>query len=267
MAKVTRPLTRPITLPLTVVLDADEHALSEGEPDPEAPITGANLWAGGDEGAWYDPSDLTTVFQERTGASATTPSVADGVVGTILDKSGNGNHWVAPSDAARPLLKTSGGLYWLEFDGSDDGLGVSSITLAASMTAIWGVLTSDASIVSFYSENASNFFGVAQNGAGGSAPDANSGTPAYRVNNGDELSRDRDVFHDAMCIGSGVVVEARGVDLSNADYSGLKFGDYPAGFAFTGRFFGSVLALEANIGPARAEILDWMAEKSGATLP
>lgn len=69
---------------------------------------------------WLDPSDLTTLFQERTGASATTPSVVDGVVGTILDKSGNARHLVAPSDAARPLLKNSGALYWLEFDGVDD---------------------------------------------------------------------------------------------------------------------------------------------------
>jgi hypothetical protein len=69
---------------------------------------------------WLDPSDLTTLFQERTGASATTPSVVDGVVGTILDKSGNARHLVAPSDAARPLLKNSGAVYWLEFDGSDD---------------------------------------------------------------------------------------------------------------------------------------------------
>jgi hypothetical protein len=73
---------------------------------------------------WLEPSDLGTLFQERTGASATTPSEVDGVVGTMLDKSGNGHHFVAPSDDARPLLRNSGSLYWLEFDGVDDTLSV-----------------------------------------------------------------------------------------------------------------------------------------------
>jgi hypothetical protein len=95
--------------------------------------------AGGGEGfdplslsphLWLDPSDLTTLFQERTGASATTPSVIDGVVGTMLDKSGNGLHVVAPTDAARPILRSAGGLYWLEFDGVDDVLSVASINLS-----------------------------------------------------------------------------------------------------------------------------------------
>lgn len=37
-----------------------------------------------------------------------------------------GNHLTAPSDAARPVLQSSGGLYWLEFDGVDDELATAS---------------------------------------------------------------------------------------------------------------------------------------------
>lgn len=70
--------------------------------------------------AWYDPSDLSTLFQERGGG--TTPSVVNGVVGTIRDKSGNGRHLSANTDAARPLLRQSGALYSLQFDGVDDVL-------------------------------------------------------------------------------------------------------------------------------------------------
>jgi hypothetical protein len=45
----------------------------------------ADLFFYGEEGAWYDPSDLTTMFQDRAG---TTPVTADGqTVGLILDKS------------------------------------------------------------------------------------------------------------------------------------------------------------------------------------
>lgn len=72
--------------------------------------------------ALYDISDLSKLFEERTGASATTPASVDGVVGTALDLSGNGHHLTATSDAARPLLKSEGGRFWLEFDGVDDYL-------------------------------------------------------------------------------------------------------------------------------------------------
>jgi len=45
----------------------------------------ADLFKLGEQGAWYDPSDLTTMFQDRAG---TTPVTADGQpVGLILDKS------------------------------------------------------------------------------------------------------------------------------------------------------------------------------------
>ena len=44
-----------------------------------------SLFASGEQGAWYDPSDLSTMFQDSAG---TTPVTADGQpVGLILDKS------------------------------------------------------------------------------------------------------------------------------------------------------------------------------------
>ena len=98
-----------------------------------AAFSPASLFASGEQGAWYDPSDLTTMFQDRAG---TTPVTADGqTVGKILDKSGNDNHAVAPSDAARPLYKTSGGLHRLQFDGVDDSLSTASFDLSLSPKA------------------------------------------------------------------------------------------------------------------------------------
>ena len=50
----------------------------------------ASLFIGGKEGVWYDPSDLSTLFQDSTGL---TPVTEPGQpVGLMLDKSGNGNH-------------------------------------------------------------------------------------------------------------------------------------------------------------------------------
>jgi len=97
-----------------------------------------SLFANGEQGALYDPSDLSTLYQQRTGAAATTPSAVGGVVGTMLDLSGRGNHATAPSDAARPLLgrEPEGGrrnlllsteafesTNWAKFVGDLDGSG------------------------------------------------------------------------------------------------------------------------------------------------
>jgi hypothetical protein len=50
-----------------------------------APFSPASLFATGEQGAWYDPSDLTTLFQDSAG---TTPVTTAGQpVGLMLDKS------------------------------------------------------------------------------------------------------------------------------------------------------------------------------------
>ena len=97
----------------------------------------ADLFANGEQGAWYDPSDLTTMFQDRAG---TTPVTADGqTVGKVLDKSGRGNHATAPSDAARPLYKTDGTYHWMQFDGVDDGLATANIDMSASPQMLYSI--------------------------------------------------------------------------------------------------------------------------------
>ncbi|MDP3493430.1 MAG: hypothetical protein Q8R82_09965 [Hyphomonadaceae bacterium] len=70
----------------------------------------------------FDPSDLTTMFQETTGASATIPAVVDSPVGSILNIGTAGGYATASADANRPLLRLSGGLYYLDFDGTNDCL-------------------------------------------------------------------------------------------------------------------------------------------------
>lgn len=60
------------------------------------------LFASGEQGVWYDPSDMTTLFQDVAG---TTPVTAvEQPVGLILDKSGRGNHASQSTAASRPTL-------------------------------------------------------------------------------------------------------------------------------------------------------------------
>lgn len=71
-------------------------------------------------GAWYEPWDLSSMWQESTGV---TPAAVNSPVGLILDKSGNGYHASQTTDADRPTLKLSAsGRYYLDFDGTSDFL-------------------------------------------------------------------------------------------------------------------------------------------------
>lgn len=97
------------------------------------------LFATGEQGAWYDPSDLLSMFQDDLGVTPVT--AANQAVGMIRDKSGNGNHAVQATASSRPILRNSGALWWLSFDGVDDFLSTGSINFSASpkMTAIVGL--------------------------------------------------------------------------------------------------------------------------------
>jgi len=80
----------------------------------------ASLFADGVIGVWYDPSDLTTLFQDSAG---TTPVTTAGQpVGRMLDKSGRANHATQATAAARPTYQT--GPARATIDKVDDRLSV-----------------------------------------------------------------------------------------------------------------------------------------------
>lgn len=88
------------------------------------------LFRSGAQGAWFDPSDLSTLFQDVAG---TIPITADGQpVAMMLDSSGNNNHAVQSIVAARPTWRTDGTHAWLEHDGVDDRLLISPIPYPSS---------------------------------------------------------------------------------------------------------------------------------------
>lgn len=98
------------------------------------------LFAAGEQGAWYDPSDFSTLFQDSAG---TTPVTAVGQpVGRMLDKSGRGNHAIQATATSRPVLQSASGLYYLACDGVDDGMataGSVDFTGTDKMTVCCGV--------------------------------------------------------------------------------------------------------------------------------
>lgn len=91
-----------------------------------ATFSPSNLFNGGEQGVWFDPSDFSTMFQDDAGATPVT-AVGD-AVGLIRDKSGRGNHASQATSTKRPVLRQdSAGRYYLEFDGVDDCLFTSAI--------------------------------------------------------------------------------------------------------------------------------------------
>ncbi|WP_343078783.1 hypothetical protein [Ostreiculturibacter nitratireducens] len=73
---------------------------------------------------WLDPSDLSTLWQDTAG---TIPVTADGQpVARINNKGTAGGFFSQGGASYRPLYKASGGLHWLQADGSNDCLNVAS---------------------------------------------------------------------------------------------------------------------------------------------
>lgn len=89
--------------------------------------TPLSLFYNGEQGAWYDPSDLSTLFQDSAG---TTPVTTVGQsVGKMLDKSGRGNHALQATAAQKPTYQVDGsGFAYLLFDGVDDNMATNTIT-------------------------------------------------------------------------------------------------------------------------------------------
>lgn len=95
----------------------------------------AFLFNGGGVGVWYDPSDLSTMFQDSAGTIAVTAPGQP--VGLIKDKSGNNNHASQANNGQRPTYNVdSNGSSYLQFDGSDDVfVTINPINLEIGMSA------------------------------------------------------------------------------------------------------------------------------------
>lgn len=132
---------------------------------PRSLVSGSTMMA------WYDPSDLSTLFQDSAG---TTPVTASGQpVGKMNDKSGNGLHMLQATSAKRPTYTTSGGLHFLDFDGTDDAMSVASVVPGADKAQIFAGVRKDSDTGGIIAElsvnagsNAGSFYLVGGNDTG-----------------------------------------------------------------------------------------------------
>ena len=95
-----------------------------------------SLFSLGEQGFAFDPSDLSTLYQDAAG---TIPVTAAGQpVGLMKDKSGRNNHAFQAVSASRPLLRKDEitAHNYLEFDGVDDFMQLVSISIAAPFSTM-----------------------------------------------------------------------------------------------------------------------------------
>ena len=84
------------------------------------------------EGAYYDPTDISTLWKDTAG---TVPVTAHGdAVARVDDLSGNGFHLIQATAANRPLYDVAGSVRSLLFDGTNDFF---NITNCSTMLTGW----------------------------------------------------------------------------------------------------------------------------------
>lgn len=256
------------------------------EPFPPVVFTPAALFSSGEPGAWYDPSDLSTLFQDAAG---TVPVVAAGdPVGLIRDKSGRGNHASQSTAAARPTYQTSGGLHWLQFDGVDDSFVTPTITPGIDKAQIFaGVhkLSTAAAIVVELSNsgNANTFYVAAPENStvhyssisrGSALVDALQRADVTTVGFAPDtavITATHDIAGDLSIIRHNAVAGTNGT----ADKGDGNFGNHPLNIGrrgtgalpFNGRLYGLTVRFGGNLDAARiTDQEQWLAAKTGVTL-
>ena len=131
-------------LPAQYVGNVATNNLNEGGLQAGRPwvtFLPSDLFAASEKGVWYDPGDITTLFQDVAG---TIPVTASGqTVALMKDKSGNGADATQSDATKRPTFQVYAGTDYgyLNFDGTNDFMVTSAInfTGTAVMTATAGI--------------------------------------------------------------------------------------------------------------------------------
>lgn len=239
-----------------------------------------SLFAAGDQGAWYDPSDLSTLFQDTAGTIPVTS--AGQPVGLMRDKSGRGNHATQATATSRPILQTAGGKWYLQFDGVDDSMATGSIDMTATnKVTMWaGVFKpSDAlgKVLCEFSQDVN-----ANNGSFAFYAPGADGLHNYSGGSRGTVKMFADAItytapHTAvLCMianigGPRIEMRVNKTPLINTESQGTgNYGNYPLYIGarggtiapFGGRLYG-LIVLGANGAPV-AQTEDWMNGKTGA---
>lgn len=219
------------------------------------------LFRSGAQGAWFDPSDLTTLFQDVAG---TLPVTSDGdPVALMLDKSGNGNHATQPVAAARPTWRSDGNLAWLEFDGVDDRMSVAGVTFTNPALSLCTGLSYVAVGNAWGSLRSRTETGIYLGLSNPTQPGAISNAGGQTFVNGEPAPNDRIAMRNLLTTPSVARVESA----QASAFSGhpWQFVSYWSAFPPPARLYAYV-EVNAPLADRVAMVERWVAERTGVVL-
>jgi hypothetical protein len=255
---------------------------------PSSSFAPGLLFLAGEQGAWYDPSDLSTLFQDAAG---TVPVTAVGQpVGLIRDKSGRGNNASQSVAGSRPTLNVdSNGNYFLLFDGIDDSLLTSSINLSSTnkITVFAGLRKLSDAGVALVAEFSATI--ASNNGAFAVAAPLNTTGSTFAFASKGTLFSAWSVSGASFAAPSSVVLSGIGdistdtqiLRLNGADIQSLtndqgtgNYGTYPlyigrrnnATFPYNGRMYGLIVRGAATSSAQVTSTERWMAGMTGVAI-
>lgn len=216
--------------------------------------------------AWYDPSDLASLFQDTAG---TVPVTASGQpVARMNDKSGNGYHLLQATAGNQLSLQQAGGLSWLAGDGTSDYMtatiptyGGSAATVAAAVLGttanFLGMIVAGSTGIRFTMHapsGASAYFDCA-NSSTGRLSVAQTFTTAKVVANRGGTARVGRINGVSVVTGGAAPTPA-------SPYNTIILGNATGGFA-PARTYGFVV-LQREVTDAELRLIEqWLAGKAG----
>ena len=228
--------------------------------------TPSDLFPG--NGAYYDISDISTLYQDAAG---TTPVTADGEpVGRVDDLSGNGFHIIQSTPGDRPIYKTNGSLHWLSFAGSEYLANASMIFTqpsSSSYTYEWNNTNNGVFIDSADSAASGEWCHfLTASGLDTRSPtsviisEAKNADPHVVVFQNDSVSANSDISWDG-------VLNKSNRNLGVGVLTGITIGAFADGsVGYTGKFFAAVFLDRRVKLSEQPNLENWLASKSGATV-
>ena len=247
------------------------------------------LFANGEQGFFYDPNDLITMFQDAAGTIPVTGAWQP--VGLILDKSGRNNHAYQTVSASRPILQRNAttGAYYLAFDGSDDFLVTGNIDFTATdkvslFTGVYKAVDSIKIITEFSASvnsnagsfqlitvsNPENGYASLSRGTASASSVAKAISSTYPAPDGAVLSAKHNISTDLSSISRNGVVSTDG----SKDQGSGNFGNYPlyigkrggTSLAFYGHIYSLIGVGKLTTDSETAAIEKELAKRTGVTL-
>lgn len=248
------------------------------------------LFANGEQGFWYDPNDMGTMYQDAAG---TVPVTAVGQpVGLIRDKSGRNNHAYQTTSASRPILRqnTTTGAYYLEFDGSDDFLQTSSVDFTATdkVSLFTGVRKQSTTLAMLYELSTSSSTTGQHNAFYLAVPETTDGTIFFRSRaentGGSQIAKVNSTANPLQCVitcTSDIPNDINTVKLNGVKGYALgdlgvgNYGNYPlyigrrggTAYPFNGHIYGLIGIGKLTSDSETAAIEKELAKRTGVTLP